>query len=57
MVYVLPGGRFCGYHVGGHSALKKAGKLYQQYCWSCRDYCWIYRGDRLKYFWGVRKLP
>lgn len=57
MPYVLPGGRLCGYAVTGHSALKKKGILFLNYCFKCRDYCYIYRGDRLKYFWGVRKMP
>ncbi len=54
MPYVLPGGRLCGYNVLSHSALKKQGKLFQQYCWKCRDYCWIYRGDRLKYIYAEK---
>ena len=52
MPYVLPGGRLCGYNVVLHSALKKQGKLYQQYCWKCSLYCWIYAGDRLKYIYA-----
>jgi hypothetical protein len=52
MPYVTPGGRLCGYNVVLHSALKKAGKLYQQYCWKCNMYCWIFDGDRLTYIYA-----
>ncbi len=57
MPYVLPGGSLCGYSVTGYSALKKKGVLFLNYCFKCNDYCYIYRGDRLKYFWGVHKQP
>ncbi len=34
----------------GYSALKKSGVLSRQWCLKCGYRCWVYRGERYRFF-------